>query len=68
MKMGLGLYGAIFVKGVPLGSYPFSLPSVSLFDQAAGFFAPTHNRSRWLACAGAFKDGCALAPTEKAGT
>lgn len=32
VKMGLGLYGAIFVKGVPRGSYPFSCPSVSLFD------------------------------------
>jgi hypothetical protein len=25
-------YGAFFVKGVPQGSYPFSRPSVSLFD------------------------------------
>jgi hypothetical protein len=29
------LYGADFVKGVPQGSYPFSRPSVSLFDLAA---------------------------------
>src|SRR5262249_4540475 len=36
------LYGAIFVKGVPQGSYPFSRPSVSLFDLKARFFAPTH--------------------------
>jgi hypothetical protein len=28
------LYGAIFVKGVPQGSYPFSRPSVSLFECA----------------------------------
>src|SRR5262245_51089130 len=28
-------YGADFVKGVPQGSYPFSHPSVSLFDLAA---------------------------------
>src|SRR5262245_32791976 len=29
------LYGEIFVKGVPQGSYPLSRPSVSLFDLAA---------------------------------
>jgi hypothetical protein len=27
-------YGAFFVKGVPQGSYPFSRPSVSLFECA----------------------------------
>jgi hypothetical protein len=43
-QLGFGLYGAIFVKGVSLGSYPFSVPSVSLFDLAAGFFAPTQRR------------------------
>jgi hypothetical protein len=36
------LYGAIFVKGVPQGSYPFSDTSVSLFDLSARFFIPTH--------------------------
>ena len=34
----VSLYGADFVKGVPQGSYPFSCPSVSLFDLAARFF------------------------------
>src|SRR4029450_12713580 len=38
-------YGADFVKGVPQGSYPFSHPSVSLFDLASRFFAPTHTPS-----------------------
>jgi transposase len=36
------LYGADFVKGVPQGSYPFSRPSVSLFECAG---RPA--RSRW---------------------
>jgi len=31
------LYGAIFVKGVPQGSYPFLRPSVSLFDLGSPF-------------------------------
>ena len=36
-------YGADFVKGVPQGSYPFSHPSVSLFDLAAvSSPRPTH--------------------------
>ena len=36
-------YGADFVKGVPQGSYPFSRPSVSLFDlERARFLVPTH--------------------------
>jgi hypothetical protein len=34
------LYGEIFVKGVPQGSYPFSFPSVSLFDLIAPFLRP----------------------------
>jgi hypothetical protein len=34
------LYGEVFVKGVPQGSYPFSFPS--LLDLIARFFAPTH--------------------------
>src|SRR4029453_12300973 len=38
-------YGADFVKGVPQGSYPFSYPSVSLFDRGSGFFAPIHTPS-----------------------
>ena len=38
-------YGADFVKGVPQGSYPFSHPSVSLFDLGSRFFAPTHTAS-----------------------
>ena len=38
-------YGADFVKGVRQGSYPFSHPSVSLFDLVARFFAPTHTPS-----------------------
>jgi len=38
-------YRADFVKGVPQGSYPFSHPSVSLFDLVARFFAPTHTPS-----------------------
>ena len=36
-------YGADFVKGVPQGSYPFSHPSVSLFDLAGvSSPRPTH--------------------------
>src|SRR4029434_3432874 len=38
-------YGADFVKGVPQGSYPFSYPSVSLFDRGSGLFAPIHTPS-----------------------
>jgi hypothetical protein len=41
------LYGAIFVKGVPQGSYPISRPSVSLFDLAAvSSSRPTHLSGR----------------------
>ena len=50
------LYGVIFVKGVPQGSYPFSPSSVSLFDLAARFFVPTHDREE-PARAEAVKDG-----------
>src|SRR5215813_11655840 len=57
------LYGADFVKGVPQGSYPFSCPSVSLFDLAARFFVPTHSIET-PARAGAVKDG-RVAPTRK---
>ena len=52
----VSLYGADFVKGVPEGSYPFSRPSVSLFDLAARFFAPTCT-SASPARAEAVKDG-----------
>src|SRR5215813_3791258 len=57
------LYGAIFVKGVPQGSYPFSRPSVSLFDLGSRFFVPTCH----IRIAGARRSGQgwgALAPTE----
>jgi hypothetical protein len=50
------LYGAIFVKGVPRRVYPFSCPSVSLFDLGSPFLHPD---PRWMAPAraGAVKDG-----------
>jgi hypothetical protein len=38
-------YGADFVKGVAQGTYPFSHPSVSLFDLGRRFFAATHTPS-----------------------
>jgi hypothetical protein len=39
-KRGQTLYGAIFVKGVPRRVYPFSCPSVSLFDLGSPFLHP----------------------------
>src|SRR5215831_16689332 len=60
---GLPLYGADFVKGVPHGSYPFSYTSVSLFDLASRFFAPTHDRKE-PARAGA-RQGWRVAPPDR---
>src|SRR5262245_13794333 len=70
-----GLYGAIFVKGVPQGSYPLSRTSVSLFDLKARFFAPTHTpgvagarRSRqWLPAFSGSPKGFGLDGSEHAG-
>src|SRR5262245_63804191 len=39
-RAAVTLYGAIFVKGVPRGSYPFSCLSVSLFDLGNPFLHP----------------------------
>jgi len=69
------LYGAIFVKGVPQGSYPFSRPSVSLLDLASvSSPRPTHpsgrraqERSR-LAAFGGPPGGLALDGSEHDGT
>src|SRR5262249_43307104 len=47
------LYGAIFVKGVPQGSYPFLRPSVSLFDLGSPFLRPDPHRAK----AGARRSG-----------
>src|SRR5262245_19394358 len=43
------LYGEIFVKGVPQGSYPLSRPSVSLFDLAAVSSSRPNTSSGWRA-------------------
>jgi hypothetical protein len=59
-------YGADFVKGVPQGSYPFSHPSVSLFDLAAvSSPRPTHR----VAGARRSGQGCAVhrAATDRLG-
>jgi hypothetical protein len=56
------LYGAIFVKGVPQGSYPFSRPSVSLFDLGSPFLRPDPRDRLGPARAGAVKDGRAAPP------
>src|SRR5262249_35014418 len=50
------LYGADFVKGVPPRVLSISPSSVSLFDLAARFFVPTHDREE-SARAEAVKDG-----------
>jgi hypothetical protein len=56
------LYGAIFVKGVPQGSYPFSRPSVSLFDLGSPFLRPDPRDRLGPARAGAVKDGAQRHP------
>src|SRR5258705_8023507 len=53
--------GGLLSRG-PLGAFPFSHTSVSLFDLAARFFVPTRTNDT-PARAGAVKDG-ALAPPQ----
>src|SRR5262245_18810217 len=55
------LYGVDFVKGVPQGSYPFILTSVSLFDLGSTVSSPRPTRTKSPSRAEAVKDG-ALAP------